>query len=47
MHFIQEVVKLISLQKFAIKETNEDLISTSGTLGGNERGRDRVEQCIM
>lgn len=47
MHFFQEVVNLISLLKFVIKETNEDLISTSGTLGGTEKGRDRAEQCIM
>jgi hypothetical protein len=46
MHFFQEAVNLISLLKFVIKETNEDLISTSGTLGWNER-RDRAEQYIM
>lgn len=47
MLFFQEVVNLISLLKFVIKETNEDLISASGTLGGTEKGRDTAEQCIM
>jgi hypothetical protein len=41
MHFFQEVVNLISLLKFVVKETNEDLISTSGTLGWTERERER------
>jgi hypothetical protein len=38
VYFFREIVNLISLLKFVIKEANEDLISTSRTLGGTEKG---------